>query len=532
MDKFKEYKDKATAFLKKYNRKTKITFVATFFGILVLAIVVAAILNQQRFTVLYSNITQDEANQIIAKLGEAGVDYQYDESGTIKVPEEDADQARADLAAEGYPKNGFAYDVFTANAGGMTTDSEKQTYKLYELQNRIGATIRLFDDVKDAKVTIALNEEDKYVLSDSSDEPSGTASVVVMMNDGGSPSEKQASAVQRLVAKSVPGMEMENVAVFDGNGIEVSVGGASSSTTSGNVAEEIARLIEAQLTQKVLNVLGPFYGSENIRVSARGTVDMQKVVRETTTYETPEKISEEDKEGIIASESTTRDVSGGGASAGGVTGTEANADQSEYNAGTTDENGGALSESATRDFLVNQIKELGEIDPGVLKDMTIAIAINSDTLLELNMNQLRDLVGNATGIAATDRQNKITIVNAPFHQKEEAEEKSVVADAFIEKIKNKWPLIAIAGGVLLLLIAIIIIISKRRKKRHPEDEEFEKFIIPDNTLNPEILNMKNEKSRELRENVRGFVDDNPELSAQMIRNWLNGGTQDGGDSPE
>ena len=103
----------------------------------------------------------------------------------------------------------------------MTTDSDKNTYKLYDLQDRIGSTIRLFDGVKDAKVTIALGEESKYVLSDNEQKSSATA--VVTMQDGGSPTAEQAAGIQRLVAKSVPGMELEDVAVFDGNGNDVSV---------------------------------------------------------------------------------------------------------------------------------------------------------------------------------------------------------------------------------------------------------------------------------------------------------------------
>ena len=96
----------------------------------------------------------------------------------------------------------------------LTTDSDKQTYKLYELQDRIGSTIRLFDGVKDSKVTIALGEKSKYALND--DEKASTASVVVIMQDGGSPTEEQVVAIQRLVAKSIPEMELEDVAVIDG----------------------------------------------------------------------------------------------------------------------------------------------------------------------------------------------------------------------------------------------------------------------------------------------------------------------------
>ena len=44
----------------------------------------------------------------------------------------------------------------------------------------------------------------------------------------------------------------------------------------------------------------------------------------------------------------------------------------------------------------------------------------------------------------------------------------------------------------------------------------------------EILNMKNERSRTLRENVREFAEVNPEIAAHMIKDWLHGGEDDGG----
>lgn len=89
----------------------------------------------------------------------------------------------------------------------MTTDDENQTYKLYDLQNRIGATIRLFEGVKDAKVTIALGNKQKYVLDENASKPS--ASVTVITKTGYELTQKQAQGIQRLVSHSVPDLEME-----------------------------------------------------------------------------------------------------------------------------------------------------------------------------------------------------------------------------------------------------------------------------------------------------------------------------------
>lgn len=521
--------NKVTEFFGKLSKKARILILAGAVAVIAIAVITAVVLNQKSYTVLFSGVTEEEATQIVGKLQESGVEYQYKGDGTIMVDEAVADQTRADLAYEGYPKSGFTYDVFTENAGGMTTDTEKQTYKLYELQNRIGSTICLFDGVKDAKVTIALKEEKKYALEDSSENAEkSSASVVVTMEDGGSPSEKQAAAIQRLVAKSVPEMQMENVAVFDGNGIDVSVD-KDGNSTSGDTGEEIAQIIEDQITRKVVNVLGPIYGSENLRVSAKGKVNMERVVRETTTYETPEKIDDEDKTGIVSQESNSLEQSNDGGTVGGVAGAETNADIPQY-PNTADDTGSSYrSQNQVREYLVNQIKEQGELDPGVLEDLTVAVSVNGNTLGNLTEAEARSLIANATGIAQADQNNKITIVAAPFYQEEEPAEETM------EVIKRYLPLI-LGGLALLLLIALAVILLLRRRRRRLEEEalledeadfmpirEEESWTPP----NPELLNLKSEKTRELRESVREFADDNPEISAQMIKSWLNGGDSDG-----
>jgi len=523
--------NKLGEFFGKLGTKTKRLVVIGLAALLVLAVVLAFALNHKDYVVLFSGVSEEEAQQIVGKLQEDEIDYQYKGDGVIMVPSNVADQTRANLAYEGYPKSGFTYDIFTENAGGMTTDTEKQTYKLYELQNRIGATIGLFDGVKDAKVTIALEEEKKYALEDSQSENGSSASVVVTMEDGGSPSEKQAAAIQRLVAKSVTGLEMENVAVFDGNGIEVSVEGEGNST-SGDTAEEIAQLIEKQISNKVINVLAPFYGAENIRVSAKGKVNMEKVIRESTTYTTPEKIDENDKTGIVSSETASMEESNSGGTTGGVAGTETNADVPEYT-NTTNGNGTYYeSQSQAREYLVNQLKEQGEIDPGVLENVTVSVSVNGNTLGNLTEAEARALVATATGIDTEDRNANITIVAAPFYQ----EAPDSVTQTFSAFVRENALLLGIGLFLLLgLLIAALIIIRRIRRRKAEEegmfDEEGNIFIPTEledpNAFKPEILNLKTEKTRELRENVREFAHENPEISAQMIKLWLNGGDNDG-----
>ena len=107
--------NKITEFFGKLSKKTRILILIGIVAVIVIAVITAVVLNQKSYTVLFSGVTEEEATQIVGKLQESGVEYKYKGDGTILVDEAVADQTRADLAYEGYPKSGFTYDVFTEN---------------------------------------------------------------------------------------------------------------------------------------------------------------------------------------------------------------------------------------------------------------------------------------------------------------------------------------------------------------------------------------------------------------------------------
>lgn len=516
------------------SRKVKILIIAGALILIIGAVAIAVILNNRPYVELFSGLGQEEAQQIVDKLQEDNIDYRFEGDSTILVNKDIVDQTKATLVQEGYPKSGFTYDTFKNNAGMLTTDSDKNTYKIYELQDRIGSTIRLFDGVSDAKVTIALGEESKYALND--EEEKSTAAVTVIMKDNGSPTIEQVTGIQRLVSKSIPGMELEDVVVIDGNGNDVSVDADGNQQGSANTdSDEWARLIENKVASNVRNVLAPIYGQENVRVSANARVNMERLIRESTTYTTPDKIDAQDKSGIISHEETYNEGAGTDGAAGGVAGTETNADTPEYDTNGNVDGSQAYSESAVRDYLVNELKEQGQVDPGQLEDLTVSVAINGNGYGSLRENQIRSLVANAAGISADVQEQKITIVSAPFDgigDKDDSEE--VSGRGILERVPL-WALIAGIALILLLIIIIVILVVRRRRKQ--EEEEVEEFIEEEEVeeevpavldLNDELQEIQNDRGMELKKNVREFAEQNAEISAQLLKNWLNGGAGDGG----
>ena len=504
--------------------KTKKIIIAVAAVLVVAAIVIALILNNRPYAVLFSGLGEQEAQQITAKLQEEQIAFRYEGDSTIMVPENVVDQTKATLVQQGYPKSGFTYDTFKDNAGLMTTDSDKNTYRLYELQDRIGATIKLFDGVKDANVTIALGEDNRYVLNDS--ETKSSAAVTVVMADGGSPSAKQVEGIQRLVSKAVPNMTMEEVGVIDGNGVTVSE--TENKTANSSDAEEIAAVVEGQIEKKILKVLGPIYGDDNVSVAVRAQINMERLIRETTTYNTPEKIDDEDKTGIISHEDVYNERSGTGSTAGGVVGTETNADTAEYNTEGDGAGATASSESRSTDYLVNQIKEQGEVDSGALDDLSVSVVVNGNGFGSLREAQLRSLVGNAAGIARGEQADKITLASAPFDGRIDDEDTETASTSLLESI----PLWAIIAAVSLLLILtgiiVVLIIRRRRAEEEEEEEELLEEEVEHIDLNQELQQIQNDRGMELKRSIREFAEQNAEISAQLLKNWLNGGGLDGG----
>ena len=542
--------EKIKEILGNLSSRTKKIILAGIVGVFVIAgsVIIALSMREKPYEVMFTGVGSEEAKQIIGKLQEDGVSYQY-ESGDILVPVEQMDVTRAKLVSEGYPKSGFTYDVFKNNVNLMTTDSDRQTFKLYDLETRIGSTLQLFDGVKEAYVTIALGETSKYALSEDSAKEA-SAQAVVVMKDGGSPTVEQAKSIQLLISRSIPGMVIDNVSVFDGNGREVSVGSEDEDIDNGKASEEIAKVIEDQITAKVINVLGPVYGNGNVKVSAKCTVNMDKLIRESIVYNTPDKIDERDKTGIISEESIGREFSGDSQTASGVAGSEANADIPEYNAagtGTGADNSYASS-SLDRKFLVNQIKEQGQVNPGSLENLTVSVVVNGADFGTLTVDDIRNLAGNAAGIAQADRAEKITAVAAPFYTVDVPTQPDTPVEVGVNGLLiNQWILIAAAVGVLLLILIIVLAIRHRNKKKAmlaeledsqedvpvvpeiPEEEEEEaeeveeEMVEEEKEEEPEVFVPEVDRGAELRESIRDFAEQNPEISAQLLKTWLNGG---------
>ena len=129
-------------------------------AVVLLAVIAAVIINAQnaKYTQLYTGLSTSEAGSIYGVLNDMGADVKFDSDGNIMVLKNEYDVWILQLAALGYPKTALTYDVFSSNAGMTSTESEKSQWLLYQLQDRIQATLERMDGVVSATVTTTIPE--------------------------------------------------------------------------------------------------------------------------------------------------------------------------------------------------------------------------------------------------------------------------------------------------------------------------------------------------------------------------------------
>ncbi len=532
-------------------------------AITLIAVIALNLSKNKDYGTLFTGLNAGEAQEVASLLQDEGIDYRYNGDGTIRVPTGQEDQARANLLSKGYPKSGFTYDMYLNNSGLMTTESDKKRVSLYELQERLGATIRVFDGVQDAKVTIAEGEGQKYALEDGVQQ-SASASAVITMKTGSTLTPDKAKAVKQLIAQAVRGMNFTNVSVFDAaTMMEVGTQEEGSETGSAMDMTSLTTLVESNIAGNVRRVLEQLYGQGNVAVSVKGTLNMQRLIQESTQYSVPDKIDEQDKTGLLQREETSGEsTTGANQAAGGVVGADANADTPRYtnNNGTEQIQENYTNGSAAREWLFNSLKEQREIDPGVLENTTVGVVINTADNQTVAERDLVNLVANSAGIPVDTAAQKITVIRAPKLADSVPAGQNDAAQA-----TSLLPIyIALGAGGLLILLLVILLLLQRRKTRMAElAATAEEGFLPDDQLleegaeaggeeitreslagsaaqleedavedefnrSEEILNLRMQRSLRLKQNIAEFVDQNPQIAAKLIQSWLRGDSEEDG----
>ena len=533
-EKAKELWQKIRQKWKDTSKKIRILILSGAAALLLVVIVVVAVQMNRHYVTLFSDLNGGDMNAVVTYLTDNGVtDYRITENNTIQVPEAQEAQLRAGLLMEGYPSSGFGYDykTYLGNISNLTTESERKQLALMDLQERMAAVIRCLDGVEDAAVVITPAEDHTYVL-DSGNTLDASASVTVKLSGGAMLTDSQVEAIQALMQTSVQGLDIENVAIIDSMGNHY-----SSNSTLGSLqnASQLKSALEQEQDNlartKILQVLVPLFGQENVAVSVRTTVDVDRKVIDSTNYSMEDWAQDDGNGGKgsigkeIFDQQVVRDAEDG---AGGEVGTTTNSDLNTYVEEGLRPDGSeqVISNAGENQYLYDQENVQTEHLSGVITDMTVAVTINQAVFEGVNVNDLIPHVARAVGIGPELQDEKISILPQTFYTETAPGSPGSILDQL-----PPWALYAAIGGLLLFLVLLLIIrkIRRRRKKNQPEGAvQAEQPIVMAAAPPPagaDIMDMETEKSIELRQEVRKFAETSPEIAAQIVRNWLREGDE-------
>ncbi len=512
-------------------KRTKGIYIGGLIAVLVIAIVAVVLLNRKEYVTLYEGLETSEAAQIVALIEEAGYECTMKSGGIITVPKGTESDIAMTLAMQKYPKSTINHDIYTANVGMFTAESEKREYIRMDSEARLSAAIASLDGVEDAVVTLNLPEQKNTVINAYVQEPS--ASAVIYLEDGVKLTNEQIEGITFLI-KSAHGIKEENIDLVDDNGLLL----LSEDTPIDVVADETRKLrfkndLEAQIKQKIEALLLPAYGEGGFSAAVNMVLNFDSKVSEDTVY-TP---STDDERGMLQ-HTDAEQASGYATAYGGVQGVETNADDT-YPTGDTNGNGQWTENSVSSSYLVNTYKEQVEKAGYVIDGLSISVVIYTDYLPDTTRQELVRAVANTATVNPELVNDVVTVTNLQkFNPNIEEDVKTFLFGLTLDQLVI---LGAILLAILLILIIVLVSISSKNKKRR---RSFEKTLLEqhapdgdeplvdrfftlgdDNIAATEIPSLLSDEGMETKETIirrelAEFAHHSPEIVAQLLRGWL------------
>lgn len=514
-------------------KKRKIAYIAIIVAIILIAVIVAAILNRKEYTVLYEGLDTAEASEIVSQIQELGYEVSLKSDGSVVVPKGTEDKLTMEMALQGYPKSNLTYDLYTNNVDMFSTESEKREYARMALENRLSAVISSLEGVEKATVTLSIPEQQNTVITTVKKEPS--ASIVVYLGKNVVLTNEQIEGIRHIVQMSCVGLKEENISIVDSYGIP-QIEKETSVDVVADVTKKLAfkTNLENTIKEKILELLRPIYGDDGVSVAVNMVLDFDSKVSEKTDY-TPEGNT---NSGVLQHGDAT-EASGGTTVDGGVVGVETNADDT-YPTGNTNGNGAWTENSLSNTYLVDTYKEQVEKAGYDIESLSIAVVVYTDYISEAQRQDLVKLVANAGSVNPDLADSVVTVTNFAKFDANLGNDVSVPVYLFGLTFNQ----LIVAGAILLILLIVLIVVliitsSSAKNKRRKFEEQVLAASMADaeegreitDTFNigldgqpVEIPSLTNEatdtKDVVIRREITDFARNSPEIVAQLLKNWM------------
>ena len=511
-----------------------IIFLVSFLGYMI------ARMNNTEYVVLYTDLEMEGAKEIVTKLEADNVKYKLTKNGTeIQVPAEDVNRLRVDTAeiAMGSKGSNVGYEIFDHTDALGSTNFVQNVNLVRALEGELARTIRSVDNIKNARVHLVLPKREMF----SREEQKPSASVVIKTVEGPL-SAKSIQAIQKLIAASVPKLDVKNVAIVDncGNLLTKNYVDEETMTAANN---EILRLEqERKMSSQVQDLLQRTVGEGKVRAQVNLEMDFDQVV-------TKEEIYDPDTQ-VVRSQATVTEESYNKDNENPVT-----VAQNIPNGDNVLSGSGSSSQTSRTEETINY--EISKVvrnkvkNTGTIKRLTVAVMV--DGIYEKNaegkmvyrartpeeMEQIINLVKSSVGYDA-NRGDIVEVENMRFvNMMPEAEK---VQEILIMGF-TKDELIRIAEGLGVAIVAILVILlvirplinnafdvsgnnnEGRLLGSNPEDDNLllSNFLNEEDDSVEELINLNKIDGRvkvSSLKKVNEIVEKNPDAAVNVIRGWL------------
>ncbi len=323
---------------------------------------------QPSWSVLYTGLEPKDAQSVIEELQAQNVPYQIDSGGgAIRVPVEQVDSLRMDLANKGLPESGrFGFMEMFANDTVAQSNRTQAIRYQKALEDELARTIESLSEVSSARVHLVL-PGDRIFLDD---EDVAKASVTLAIRGSRTLAPGQVQSIAFIVSGGVPDLLPENVSVVDTSGRVLWESGGEGGGVAATRQVEMRSEVENSYEQKVAQVLEPLIGSGRFVVKASVEMDFQKVVRHERQID--------GDSGVVVREQKSKDQTSSGGAASGVPGTAANLPGAQGGRGAArGQNKKSSDQTSTFDY--STVERTVEEPMGRIKRLSVAVLVDHVT---------------------------------------------------------------------------------------------------------------------------------------------------------
>ncbi|MEP7702988.1 flagellar basal-body MS-ring/collar protein FliF [Paraglaciecola sp. 25GB23A] len=509
-----------------------------------IAIVVFLWANEPNYRPLASMQTQ-ELVETLDYFDQNQIDYRL-EGNTVLVNSEQYQSIKLGMTRQGLTQSDTeGADIIMQDMGfGVSQRVEKERLK-HSRELQIANTIEEMTGITRAKVLLALPVENVFARR----EKLASATVVVTPRRGSSIKSEEVNAIVDIVSSAVQGMEPQRVTVTDSNGRLLNSGSQNADSARSRKEYELEKQRESEYLSKIDSILIPVLGLGNYTAQADVSMDFTAVEQTQRSYN-PDLPA-------IRSEMTVEDNSTGGVIAG-VPGALSNqppldANIPERASGSNNQSSapGRNLKEATRNYELDTTVSHTKQQTGVIRRLSVSVALDYVTTTaadgtattapraQAELLDIRRLLQGGIGFDVT-RGDSLEVVSIPFSRETEY----VPIELPFWQDPDNLPLAklvaALIVGVILVLFVLRPMVMKliypddiKSKDDYDADEaldlgddsismlaqEFDESQVgfaPDGTFRLPDLH----KDEDLLRAVRALVANEPELSSQVVKNWL------------